>query len=642
MAKKQSSSSRRINQLIWTVVRLTILALALLTIRVVDLQGVRGEFFRQVSEQNRQFRVNLPAERGVFLDRFGQPLVINTRQYFSYDNPSAAYSPTTPLSQSEALQLQTQQSLSVGFNLQRQYLRPFSMAHVLGYTSVVNKQDLANNASFLLTDAVGRLGLEERFDEQLRGRDGYQEVEINALGEKLAVQREVAPQPGRSLQTTLDPYLSTVAWRAMGDKSGAVIILDAETGEVLSLVSTPSFNSNLFTPNFATADRQRISALQSALADERQLFFNRAISGLYPPGSTFKLVTAVAGLESKALDLNTTVDDQGVLEVNDFVYANWYYTQYGRVEGLISLVRAIARSNDTYFYKAAEWTGVEALAQKAREFGFGSLSGVEITGEKAGLVPDPAWKEKTFGERWFLGNTYHFGIGQGDLLVTPLQLAQMVAVFGNDGRLCESRLIKDAADQRNNCSSLGVEEPNLAAVQEGMISACSAGGTAFPFFDWNTRREQLPENLSPAEQIRRGVVACKTGTSEFGAADERGFRQTHGLFGMVIGGLPELLAEDLVSLSIESEEASSSVALVETKLTEAELDLNLERQAWLRQVQTHGLPQTLAIVVLIESDDAQPYAEGSREASPVARAIIDWLMGQPLVVTPVAESAETE
>lgn len=632
--------------------KITILVLSLLIIRVIDLQGFRGEFYRQISEDNRQFRVNIPAERGTFMDRYGDPLVLNTRQYFRYDDLLAAYSTTTPISQVEALQLKTQQPQAVSYRLQRQYTRPFSMAHLLGYTSVVNQEDLKNNNVLLLTDSVGRLGLEQRFDQILRGKDGYQEFEINALGEKQAEQVRVEPKPGHSLTTTLDPFLSTVAWRAMGDKTGAVIILDAETGELLSMVSTPSFNSNLFTVNF-DRDAERISALQTALADERKLFFNRAVSGLYPPGSIFKLVTAVAGLESGAFGLNTSVDDQGILKVNDFEYTNWYYTQYGGTEGFISLVRAIIRSNDIFFYKAAEWTGIATLAQKAREFGFGSLTNIEVPGEKAGLVPDPEWKEKTLGERWFLGNTYHFGIGQGDLLVTPLQLAQMVASFGNDGRLCQPFVINDQLEKKNNCSSLGISELSLAAIQEGMIGACSAGGTAFPFFDWNVRRASLSPDLSPAEQIRRGVVACKTGTAEFGISDEQGYRKTNALFGMVVGGMSELLADDLENLSVSSEVLAEEVVpldssipveetlgsvkdesgLVEKKpISEEKLDLVQERQAWLKRVKLHGFPQTLAIIVLVESDESQLFAEGSREAAPIAKVIIDWLTGQAMPV----------
>jgi penicillin-binding protein 2 len=609
------------------VTTLTAGVFVLLAARVLDLQGLQGEFFWHISENNRQFRADIPAERGVFLDRYGDPLVLNTRSYFRYTNPLELYPQTELLAQSEALLAQVTDPLAVGYALQRLYLRPFSLAHVLGYISGVTAEDLAHFTHFKLTDSVGRSGLEQAYDPRLRGSDGYQDFEINALGQKQAVQAKSAPRQGQLVSTTLDPYLSTAAWRAMGNKTGAVVILDAETGDVLSLVSTPSFNSNLFAPGDETGNAQRVQLLQEALTDERQLFFNRAVSGTYPPGSVFKLVTAVAALENQAVDVNTTVDDQGVIEVGGSQYANWYYTQYGRTEGLISLVRALSRSNDIYFYKAAEWTGPDALAQKAREFGFGEPTGIEIPGERGGLVPDPEWKERTIGERWFLGNTYHFGIGQGDVLVTPLQLAHMVAAFGNNGQICKPTLLTDAevGQTDRQCASLGMSDATLEAIQEGMIGACSAGGTAFPFFDWNTQRlSELPESLPVGESIRRGMAACKTGTAEFGGTDERGYRKTHAWFGMVIGGIPELLKAETEAVSVNEAATATAASAV---VTEENTTPFQERQKWLQRIQAADFPRTLAVVVLVESDEQQPYAEGSREAAPVAREIVNWMMG---------------
>jgi penicillin-binding protein 2 len=624
MAKKRPVKFTKILSTLATII------MALLVVRVVDLQGFRGELFRQISEENRQFRVNIPAERGVFLDRYDQPLVVNTRSYYRYADIRAVYSDVVPLAQPEALQIQVSDPLAVGYDLRRQYTNPFSTAHVLGYASVVNPADLTADNSLGITDVVGRLGLERSYDDLLRGQDGYQEFEVNALGEKQAVQAKKEPTVGRPLNTTLDSALATVAWRAMGGNTGAVVILDAETGAVLALISLPSFNSNLFTPKLdSNQDRQRLAQLQEALADERQLFFNRAISGTYPPGSVFKLITAVAGLESGAFDLESTVDDRGILEVGEYRFANWYYTQYGRTEGVISLIRAITRSNDTFFYKAAEWTGVEALVAKAREFGFGEPTGIEIPGEAAGLVPDPAWKEQTFGERWFLGNTYHLGIGQGDLLVTPLQLAQMMAVFGNGGKLCQPHVVakEHKSSSLVECSSLGMSKRTLAAIQQGMIGACSSGGTAFPFFDWNdSRLAQLPEELSASEQLNRGVVACKTGTAEFGAEDEQGYRQTHAWFGMTVGGLRQLLAADLAS----GEDLTVSVSTQSALTDEREFDLSAKRTRWLEQIKEFGFPNKLAIMVLVESNEEQPFAEGSREAAPIAREIFDWIVGNNL------------
>lgn len=618
---------------------LTACVMALLTVRVIDLQGFRGEFFRIISDQNRRFRVSLPAERGVFLDRYGEPLVWNVRQYFRLENPRALYSPTQPLSASEALQAQVEDPLSVGYSLRREYRWPFSLAHTLGYVSVVSPEDLARDATMGLNDVVGRQGLEQQYDSVLRGQAGYQEFEVNALGEKQAIQTTQAPVPGRSLSTTLDPYLSTVAWRAMGEKMGAVVILNAETGEALSLVSTPGYDGNMFSAGSGEENDQRVALLQQSFTDERKVFFNRVASGTYAPGSIFKLVTAVAGLEKGAFDTSTTVTDEGVLTVGEQQFANWYYTQYGRAEGEISLVRAIARSNDIFFYRAAEWTGIDFLAEKAREFGFGEQTGLEIPGERTGIVPDPAWKERVIGERWFLGNTYHVGIGQGDVLVTPLQLARMVAVFGNGGRVCPVSVLGEKDSKGNQCSDLGIHGETLAAVQEGMIGACSPGGTAFPFFDWNgARMAQLPgglsSGLSPAEQIRQGVVACKTGTAEFGGEDERGYRKTHAWFGMTVGGLRAMIGAGEGAGAGEGEGASTAEsdgaeatgsAMVRS---ESSRDLALLREQWLEELQKNNFPDEIVILVLVESDESQPYMEGSRDAAPVARSIFDWILGE--------------
>lgn len=614
---------QRKNYLVKTVFFCLVMCLGLLVFRVIDLQGFQGSWFADISYQNRLFKTEIPAERGVFLDRYGDLLAINQRAYYQILDPKVLYSKTKPLNKDEALALSIEKPFEVNYALQRQYLRPFSMAHVLGYVTGITADDLKTGKNYSLTDSLGRLGLEAYFDDAVKGRKGYREFEINALGKKLSEAEVVEPVIGKNIQTTLDPYLSTVAWKKMGEKTGAVVILDADNGQVLSLVSTPAFDSNLFSP--ATAEDEqtaKLNELRMALANEKKLFFNRAVSGTYPPGSIFKLVTALAGLENGAFDTQTTVDDQGILEVGEYRYANWYYTQYGRTEGLISLVRAIARSNDTFFYKAAEWLGADKLDKQADLMGFGKLTGIQLAGEKAGLVPSPAWKEKTLGEKWFLGNTFHMGIGQGDLLVTPLQQAQMVGVFSNGGELCKPSLVLDK--QTVSCSSIGAKEENLLAIEEGMIGACSTGGTAYPFFPWNQKRlSQLGATLPANKLIQNGVVACKTGTAEFGAEDERGYRKTHAWFTMTVGGVKHLLEEQIKVLG----ESTMNKSLKIDTTNEADRDLALEKQLWLEKIKEFGFADNLVIVVLVESDETQPFMEGSRDAAPVAYAIWQWMFG---------------
>jgi penicillin-binding protein 2 len=619
----KNMEKQRKNYLVKALFFSLLISLSLLVFRAVDLQGFQGSFFADISYRNRRFKTEIPAERGVFLDRYGDPLLINKRSYFQVLDSTALYSDQKPLTHEEALVLQVSNPFEVNYTLQREYLRPFSMAHVLGYVSGITADDLEEDNNLGFTDTLGRLGLESVFNDLVKGRKGSREFEINALGEKISESEVIEPVKGRNLETSLDPYLSTVALRAMGEKTGAVVILDADTGKVLALVSTPTFNSNLFSPsNIEVEQKNKLDQLRLALVDEKKLFFNRSISGTYPPGSIFKLVTALAGLESGAFDIDTSVDDQGTLEVGEYSYANWYYTQYGRTEGLITLVRAISRSNDIFFYKAAEWTGVEALVEQAEEIGFGSKTGLELTGEKSGLVPSPTWKEKTLGERWFLGNTFHMGIGQGDLLVTPLQQAQMIQVFGNGGLVCKPSVLADT--DSIECSLLGAREENISIIQQGMIGACSPGGTAYPFFPWNEQKiANLGENMSPSKLIENGVVACKTGTAEFGAADERGYRKTHAWFGMTVG--TEGVMKD--QLKVLGSNSNQKFHPIDTT-SENEKDLNTEKQTWLKKAADKDFPNTLSIVVLVESDDQEPFREGSRDAAPVANEIWEWIVDQ--------------
>lgn len=659
----------------------------LLLARLAHLQLIQGQKFKVLADENRFFRRQTPATRGVFLDRYQQPLVYNKKYYFRSQDADQLFAQRQAIEQEQALRLLATDSAQVSYELRRLYRYPQALAHTLGYTAPASKQDLLDNEQLQVSDWVGKIGLEKQFQNQLAGQPGYQLYEVNTMGEKQRLVRQTASLPGQNITTSLDPYLSQVAFKALGQQQGAVVILDAETGQVLSLVSKPAFDANdlsfAFIDENLEAQRQR--NLQQYFQDERQVFFNRVVRGTYPPGSVFKLVTALAGLGTGAFDATTTVMDEGVLKVGEYEYANWYYTQYGRTEGELGLVRAIARSNDIFFYKAAEWTGVEALAKQARQFGFGQVTGIELPAEASGLVPDPAWKEEQFGERWYLGNTYHFGIGQGDMLVTPLQVAQLIQAVANQGEMCSPRLVtgmaaglgqdstspgqgsaqaargsiqagqsqtRQAQVSQEQCQQLGLPEADLRLVLQGMMEACSPGGTAFPLFKYARQagwqdpaevRQQLEAGAVAKQDIdtwlQQGAVACKTGTAEFGGVDEQGYRQTHAWLGAVVG-------VDVAQLQAEARKAQDQDV-------EASADL---RQTWLRQFATvagrvsepsdpdkaevetemqtempganRGLPRRLVIVALVESDEQQPYKEGSEHAAPVVAEIIDWIRGE--------------
>ncbi len=608
----KTNSAATINKFIL----LAILAVfSLFLFRLFHLQILSGNHYRALAGENRFHRQKIPANRGVFLDRYGDPLVFNKKYYFKSEEADKLFSQRTSISRQEALELMASDSAQVSYELRRLYRYPMALSHLLGYTAPVTAEELLAHDEYRVADWVGKMGLEKQFQTVLKGSDGYNLYEVNTLGEKQRLIKKVQPRSGQNIQTSLDPYLSQLAFRALGQNQGAVVISNAKNGQVLTAVSKPSFNANdlSFAQTEEKLEQQRQRNVQRYFEDERNVFFNRAVNGTYPPGSVFKLVTALAGLNKEAIDQNKTVLDEGILKVNDYEYANWYYTQYGRTEGDISLVRAIARSNDIYFYKAAEWTGPKAIAQQARQFGFGQKTGIELPSEASGLVPDPEWKEKQQGERWYLGNTYHFGIGQGDMLVSPLQVAQLTQAIANSGEICHPRLVDK--EEFDHCQGLGLKEQYLKLVLSGMIQACAEGGTAYPLFKYG------PEQQSgDIEQLfNQGALACKTGTAEFGKVDEQGYRKTHGWLSAIV----EVNQSELID-QLEAESTEENQTEEEQRDEQSPVE-QLSRTKWLKQIKSKGFPEKIVIVVLVESDEIEPFKEGSEHAAVVVETIVDWI-----------------
>ncbi len=593
-----------------------VLFTALVVIRLGHVQLLQAAYYRSLAEQNRLFAQSIPAQRGVLLDRYGQPLTQNRRLYF-VTQTNQLFAPQLPVERETALAMSATQSGRLHYQLVRNYVLPTTFAHVIGYAGAATVEDLQSDKNLLPIDQVGRIGLEKSLENRLHGVTGQTEFEINAPGQIQRVIDVDEPVSGQLVTTTLDPYLSLLAQRAMGQAKGVVVILDATNGHILTLLSQPSFDANDFQAQLvgSQAEASRQKRVTAYFADQDQVFFNRAVTGAYPPGSLFKLVTALGGLEHGVITDQTEVDDQGTLKVGEYEYANWYYTQYGRVEGKISLERALARSNDIYFYKAAELLGPDKLAATARLYGFGVPTGIELGSEATGLVPDPAWKEKTLGEPWYLGNTFHYGIGQGDILVTPLQMAQLFQAIAHRQVLCQPTLL---ADKNPICHDLGVSAAATETVLRGMLAACSTGGTAFPFFTYN---QQHHVEGDVYQQLANGAVACKTGTAEFGAADGQGYRKTHAWFGAIVQVPPSVL-------NSQTNQSTNQDASASTQLSPTLSDMELHQQ-WLERVKTHGFPNKLVMVVLVESQEAQPFMEGSRNAAPVAKKIVDWLTTQP-------------
>lgn len=464
---------------------LLVLAFLGLWLKLFWLQIVKGEENKELTEGNRIKIVKVPAPRGVIYDRQGQILVRN--------RPEG-----------------------------REYIYGEAFAHVLGYLGEASKEDFriirprprVNYSTFPQQEVkvlVGKMGIEKEYDQVLRGEDGGILVETDAAGEVVREIKKQEPKEGKSLTLTLDLGLQKKAFESLKGRKGAVVVSDPRTGEILALVSSPSFDPNIF-----SLDTSGASEVLEVLSDSGQPLFNRAIAGLYPPGSTFKIVTAIAGLEEGKIDKSTLVEDTGEIKIGRFVFGNWYFYQYGKTEGMVDIIKAIKRSNDIYFYKVGEWLGITKLAEWAKFFGLGQPLGIDIPGEAGGLIPTPEWKKENKTERWYLGDTYITAIGQGDLQLTPLQVNQMAAVIASEGKLCRPHLLKEIIQTNtrplssldNFCQDLKISDENLKLVKEGMKQACEPGGTGWPFFEFTPR------------------VGCKTGTAEYGDPQDR----THAWF----------------------------------------------------------------------------------------------------------------
>lgn len=463
------------------------MVLILLT-RLFELQIIFGSQNRQIAEGNRiKKAVNL-APRGIIFDRHGRPLVANV--------PVFRFQKET-ISRQQALEIEAEggvQAEELEVVMGRDYLYGSVLAHLVGYLAEADPEEVASG--YQLGDFIGRSGVEQQYEDKLRGTNGGEIFEVDSQGQRVREIGKTEPVVGEDVHLSVDVKLSQVAFKALTEfgqgNAGAVVVTLVKTGEILVLVSWPSFN-----PNEITAE---------TLADSTQPFFNRAVAGLYPPGSTFKIVTAAAGLEEGKVTRDTFYEDEGFIKIGEYIYKNWLFTKQGRTEGKINIVTALKRSTDTFFYKVGEWVGARKLAAWAKAFGLGQPTGIDLPFESAGLVPDPEWKEKTFGERWFLGNTYHFAIGQADLLVTPLQINMMMSVIANDGKLCQPSVVKSTLEESTSdggaCKDLQLKKETLVLIKEGLKQACSQGGTAWPLFGFQPQ------------------PACKTGTAEIGGSEK--------------------------------------------------------------------------------------------------------------------------
>lgn len=510
-------------------------ALGVLLFRLTSLQLFLGNYYRTLSDSNRIRTKIIYSPRGIIFDRNGIPLVFNKPGYREIEKEK-----TTLLRQEPALTRLALGAKNIEIDSLREYPYKDAFSHVLGFVGQISKEELASKEfkDYNLTDWIGKTGVERRYEDVLSGTNGKQLIEVDVMGKFVRTLGQTDPIPGQDITLTVDSRLQNAAYEAFHDvKKGAVVVATPK-GEILAMVSKPTFDPNLFTLDAtykaSTSGYQNIS--QILRDNDNQPLINRAVSGTYPPGSTFKLITAAAGLENKLINKDFIIKDTGVIKIGEFSFSNWYYAQYGKTDGDVNIVKAISRSNDIFFYKLAEMVNVDRLSQMAGKFGIGRKLSADFIDEKEGVLPTKEWKQKEIGESWYLGDTFIYGIGQGYLLTTPLQVNVFTQVIANGGSVYQPKVIRHFVDKKLNESV--IKDETVSLIRQGMIQSCSPGGVAWPLFEFKVKNSEFrPKDDQPlAEKIDgeniltvseatesadlknwvKVTVACKTGTAQHG------------------------------------------------------------------------------------------------------------------------------
>ncbi len=397
----------------------------------------------------------------------------------------------------------------------RQYDTTVGLSHILGYIGKINEEELKENPTYNLTDKIGKIGLEKTYESMLKGIDGKEQVEVDSTGAIQRIMATINSIPGNSLYTTIDlglqKKLAEVLQKASGsDKNAVAVAMDPQTGGILALVSLPSYDNNIFSKSDFSEDYQKL------LDDPNNPLLNRVTDGQYPSGSTIKPFVAAAGLQEGVINESTTINDTGSIKIGDWEFPDW------KVHGLTDVKKAIAQSCDVFFYAVGggwdkiKGLGVEKLKEYLNKFGFGSITNIDLSSEAKGLVPDPDWKEEAKNESWYLGDTYHMSIGQGDLEVTPLQLVAGLSLIANGGKLLQPHLMDKIVDvSGKTIETFGtkvvrdsiISDDNMRIVREGMRQTNIDGSG----------------RLLAALKDKNGndvTSAGKTGTAEFGTDDK--------------------------------------------------------------------------------------------------------------------------
>ncbi|MEX1036313.1 MAG: penicillin-binding protein 2 [Sneathiella sp.] len=482
--------------------------------RLYYLQVIHSDEYSMMADENRMNLRLLPPLRGRIVDRFGVEIASNRHNYRVVLIPEqttsveatldelARYVPPESIDRERVLNdvkrkrsfvpipvvdnLTWDQFARINVNAPdlpgiqvdvgstRDYPYSNLFAHIVGYVGAVSEKDLQDQEYDPLLELpefrIGKSGIEKYYDQTLRGKAGLSRLEANAYGRIIRELNRKEGVPGNDAVLTIDKQLQDFAVRRMGEESAAAVVIDIHSGDILSMVSVPSFDPNAFAGGISTAEWKEL------VENPKRPLGNKAVAGQYPPGSTFKMIVALAALESGVITADHEVFCGGHTQLGKHRFHCWKRGGHGTLK----LEDAISQSCDIYFYDIARKVGVDKIAEMAHRFGLGEKLGIDMLGERAGLIPTKAWKQAVQGVSWQLGETYNTGIGQGYVLTTPLQLAVMTARLANGGKKVTPRLVRSVtgetrdgavrppSDQEMANRDIGISQSSLKTVLSGM------------------------------------------------------------------------------------------------------------------------------------------------------------------------------
>ncbi len=512
-----------------------------LCLALVYYQIIQSKRYQQLSQANRIRILPQPASRGFILDRNGRLLAGNTLSYNVLITPEGTSFPADEITRLSSIlsiparQLKSKynegytapfvpivllrgislsQAVTIGqfkydlpgVSVQAEPKRIYPLgslaSHVLGYLNKIDawRLEMLKEYGYKLQDLVGYSGVEEVYDYILHPRDGGMQVEVDNKGRLRRILGFKSPQGGRDIELTIDLEIQKIVYNNLNGHTGCVIILNPFNGDILALEAFPNFNPQVFQEN-------RPSLINSLLNDPDSPLFNRAINGLYPPGSIFKIVVATAGLEKKKIHSQDRFFCRGDMQIGNRKFGCW------KMHGWQDIISAIAESCNVFFYNLGLRLGPQSINEYALKLGFNQITGIDLNGESTGFIPYSLWERIKRRQRWFAGDTANMSIGQGEVLVTPIQVARMMAIFANGGILIKPRLLKSIRDgdriidfPSKHGIKLQISKRTLNIIKEGLIAAVNeSGGTA--------------EILSDM----RVSIAGKTGTAQVANARAHGW-----------------------------------------------------------------------------------------------------------------------